>query len=50
MMQRVAPVLPVADLGSAVDLYRALGFTVREYTGGAPYAFAHRDAVVAPTV
>ena len=40
----VAPVLPVADLGAAVDRYRRLGFEVTEYAAGG-YAFARRDSV-----
>lgn len=36
---RVAPVLPVADIGRAAAHYRALGAEVRRYEGDAPYAF-----------
>ena len=43
--RKVAPVLPVADVVSAVDHYRRLGFDVRTYEGDAPYAYAQRDEV-----
>lgn len=41
----VAPVLPVGDITRAAVLYRALGFTVEQYAGAEPYAFARRDDV-----
>jgi hypothetical protein len=41
----VSPVLPVTDLARAVEHYRAIGFDVRVYEGGAAYAFAARDHV-----
>lgn len=40
---RTSPVLPVSDLTRAVDHYRALGFEVHVYEGGAAYAFAARN-------
>ncbi len=43
--RNVAPVLPVGDVVSAVAHYRRLGFDVRTYEGGAPYAYARRDEV-----
>ncbi len=43
--QRVSPVFPVRDIGSAVDHYRKLGFIVREYEGADAYAFAERDGI-----
>ena len=43
--RKVAPVLPVGDLASAVDHYRLLGFDVRAYEGGAAYAYARRGEV-----
>lgn len=42
---RLSPVLPVADLASAVDRYRRLGFDVRLFEGDAAYAFAVRGPV-----
>ncbi len=42
---KVAPVLPVRDVVSAAVHYRRLGFDVRAYEGGAPYAFAERGGV-----
>ena len=43
--RKVAPVLPVADVVAAADHYRRLGFEVRAYEGGAPYAYAERGEV-----
>lgn len=40
--ERVAPVLPVRDVGAAIAHYRALGFTVEPYSEPV-YAFARRD-------
>ena len=36
---RIAPILPVRDLGVALRHYQRLGFTTREYSGGG-YGFA----------
>jgi predicted enzyme related to lactoylglutathione lyase len=36
------PILPVADMGSAIAFYERAGFQVREYEGGG-YAFVHYD-------
>jgi hypothetical protein len=41
----LAPVLPVAELDTAIAHYRALGFTVQPYEGGAAYAFVERDGI-----
>ena len=40
-IDRMATVLPVADLALALEHYRRLGFTVREYAGGG-YGYAER--------
>jgi hypothetical protein len=45
MFERVAPVIPVRDLGVALDRYRRLGFTARAYEGDARYGFVDRDSV-----
>ncbi|GAB3972457.1 VOC family protein [Plantactinospora veratri] len=42
---RVAPVLPVRDLDTALDRYRRLGFAVRAYDGGERYGFVERGPV-----
>ena len=42
---RVAPVVPVRDLGAALDRYRRLGFDVRPYAGGPRYGFVDRGDV-----
>ncbi len=41
----LAAVLPVRDIAAAIEHYRKLGFDVRRYDGGAPYAFASRGPV-----
>lgn len=43
--ERCSPVLPVSDIGRAVEHYRTLGFEVRVYEGAAAYAFAARDGI-----
>lgn len=42
---RVAPCFPVRDLQRAIDHYRRLGFSVREYEGPDLYAFAERSGI-----
>ena len=42
---RVAPVLSVRDLDSALDRYRALGFSVTRYEGPERYAFVEHGLV-----
>jgi catechol 2,3-dioxygenase-like lactoylglutathione lyase family enzyme len=45
-IQRVVPILPVADLTRSIDFYRLLGFTARRYQGtggGGGYVFLSRD-------
>lgn len=42
---RVSPVFPVRDLAQAIDHYRQLGFSVREYEGEDAYAFAERAGI-----
>ena len=44
-VDRLSPVLPVAELDAAVDRYRSLGFDVRVYDGDAAYAYASRGTV-----
>jgi hypothetical protein len=47
-VQRVVPILPVADISRSIDFYNLLGFTARRYEGtggGAGYAFLTRDAL-----
>ena len=44
IIKRSAPILPVGDLGIALDFYRQLGFLTREYDRGG-YGFAERDGV-----
>jgi predicted enzyme related to lactoylglutathione lyase len=41
---RIAPIFAVRDLAVALEHYRRLGFSVREYAGGG-YGFATRDNV-----
>lgn len=41
----VAPVVPVVDLGAALDRYHRLGFEVRAYGHGTGYGFVARDGV-----
>ena len=43
--ERVSPVFPVRDIALAVEHYRKLGFSVREYEGADAYAFAERDGI-----
>jgi hypothetical protein len=40
----IAAVLPVRDLSAALEHYRRLGFSVREYEGGG-YGYAKRDGI-----
>lgn len=45
-IQRVVPILPVADITRSIDFYNLLGFTARRYQGsggGGGYAFLSRD-------
>jgi hypothetical protein len=44
VVKRIAPIFPVRDLGTSLDHYRRLGFTVREYEAGG-YGYANRDGV-----
>jgi hypothetical protein len=44
-MTSAAAILPVRDLARAAEHYRALGFDVAPYGGGAQYAFARRGPV-----
>jgi len=41
---RIAPIFPVRDLAAALEHYRRLGFSVREYAGGG-YGYAARENV-----
>ncbi|GGR09950.1 bleomycin resistance protein [Kitasatospora griseola] len=43
--ERVAPVVPVRDLASALARYRRLGFTADAYEDGRGYGFVSRGAV-----
>ncbi|WP_033257833.1 MULTISPECIES: VOC family protein [Kitasatospora] len=43
--ERVAPVVPVRDLATALARYRRLGFTAHPYEGDAGYGFAARGPV-----
>lgn len=43
-MTRLAAVLPVRDLGRALEHYRALGFAVSAYSGGG-YGYGERDGL-----
>jgi catechol 2,3-dioxygenase-like lactoylglutathione lyase family enzyme len=46
-IQRVVPILPVADISRSIDFYQLLGFAARRYDGtggGGGYAFLTRDA------
>ena len=42
---RIAPVLPVLDLGAALKRYRRPGFDVEPYIGGERYGFVERGRV-----
>ncbi|MDP9049515.1 MAG: VOC family protein [Acidobacteriota bacterium] len=45
-IQRIVPILPVADIARAIDFYRRLGFVANRYQGsggGGGYAFLSRD-------
>jgi catechol 2,3-dioxygenase-like lactoylglutathione lyase family enzyme len=45
-IQRVVPILPVADIARSIDFYALLGFVARRYQGsggGGGYAFLSRD-------
>ena len=45
-IDRLAPVLPVADVAAALARYAALGFTARAYDpAAAEYGFLERDSV-----
>jgi catechol 2,3-dioxygenase-like lactoylglutathione lyase family enzyme len=41
----ISPILPVKDIGRALDHYASLGFEVNSYEGGEQYGFADRDEV-----
>ncbi|MEE6176758.1 bleomycin resistance protein [Mycobacterium sp. 050134] len=41
----VSPIVPVRDLGSALDRYRRLGFDARRYDGPERYGFVDRGRV-----
>ncbi len=44
-IQRVVPILPVADMSRSIAFYQLLGFTARRYEGhggGGGYAFLIR--------
>ena len=43
--ERVAPILPVADLDATLERYRLLGFAVEPYRGGERYGFVQRGPV-----
>jgi len=43
-VKRVAPILPVSDIATALAFYARLGFKTREYAGGG-YGFAVRNGV-----
>lgn len=45
VLSRVAPVLPVSDLATALEHYRRLGFAVHAYEGDAEYGYAERGGV-----
>lgn len=45
IFERIAPVVPVLDVDTALERYRRLGFTVQPYTGGERYGFADRGQV-----
>ena len=45
VFERVAPIVPVRELDTALDRYRRLGFTVRAYDGPERYGFADRGSV-----
>lgn len=42
---RIAPILPVLDLDTALERYRRLGFEVEPYRGGEAYGFVERGGV-----
>lgn len=37
------PILPVKDMGRAIDFYKLLGFSAERYQNGDGYAFLERD-------
>jgi hypothetical protein len=41
----VAPVIPVRNLGEALERYRRMGFDVHAYEGSEPYGYADRGSV-----
>lgn len=43
VFENVVPVVPVSDLGAALERYRLLGFAVRAYGHGTGYGYADRD-------
>lgn len=44
MIERIAPIFGVRDVGAALEYYGTLGFRTRSYDGGV-YGFATRDGV-----
>lgn len=40
---RAVPILPVEDIGRAIDFYKRLGFAARRYRDGDGYAFLDRN-------
>jgi hypothetical protein len=45
VFEAVTPVIPVSNLGVALERYRGLGFTVRAYGHGTGYGYADRGKV-----
>ena len=45
VFEDVAPVIPVRHLGTALDRYRRLGFSVKAYGHGTGYGFVERGPV-----
>lgn len=41
--ERAVPILPVKDMGRAIDFYKQLGFAAERYQNGDGYAFLTRD-------
>lgn len=40
---RAVPILPVKDMGKAIDFYKLLGFSARRWRDGDGYAFLDRN-------
>jgi uncharacterized glyoxalase superfamily protein PhnB len=45
MFRCAVPILPVRDVGAALDFYARLGFEVRAYADGGDYGYATREDV-----